>query len=201
MKELDKSIIGKKFNRLTVMEFAEYEKTTCQSRTVIYQKWICRCDCGNTKIVRRNNFVSGNTKSCGCLNHEKNQKLKGKGIQKNILPEGSAAMNAYLGTYTYRAKKKAMEFSLTEDEFKEIVSQPCYFCGQPADRQFPTQTKLNTCPTNGTILVNGIDRIDSAVGYKKENCLPCCEICNKAKRNLSIDAFKVWIKRISKHNL
>jgi len=200
MKELDKSIIGKKFNRLTVVEFTEYEKITHPNRTIIHQKWLCQCDCGNTKIVRRNNLVSGNTKSCGCLVHEKNQKLKGKGIQSNILPSGSAALNAYFGTYAYRAKKKAIEFSLTEDEFKELISQPCYFCGQPADRQFPTRNKLKKCPTNGTILVNGIDRINPNLGYKKENCLPCCEICNKAKRNLSIDKFNEWIERISKHN-
>lgn len=32
--------------------------------------WLCRCDCGNLKIIRNNNLISGRTKSCGCLNKE-----------------------------------------------------------------------------------------------------------------------------------
>jgi len=49
--------------------------------------------------------------------------------------------------------------------------------------------------------VNGIDRIDSQLGYNKENCLSCCEICNKAKRDLSLTEFVKWIDRIKNHNL
>lgn len=33
-------------------------------------RWLCRCDCGNKKIVRLNNLSSGATKSCGCLKAE-----------------------------------------------------------------------------------------------------------------------------------
>ena len=29
--------------------------------------WICACDCGQTKSVRRGNLLSGSVKSCGCL--------------------------------------------------------------------------------------------------------------------------------------
>src|SRR5690554_5249310 len=30
--------------------------------------WECKCDCGNVVRVQSNNLISGNTKSCGCLN-------------------------------------------------------------------------------------------------------------------------------------
>ena len=33
-------------------------------------------------------------------------------------------------------------------------------------------------------------------GYNLENCVSCCEDCNKAKRNLSYDQFLDLIKRI-----
>lgn len=49
---------GKRFGRLTVIEMASLEG----GQTM----WLCRCDCGNTSIVRRSNLQSGNTKSCGC---------------------------------------------------------------------------------------------------------------------------------------
>lgn len=33
--------------------------------------WFCHCDCGNEKIVSSGNLVSGQVKSCGCLQKEK----------------------------------------------------------------------------------------------------------------------------------
>lgn len=32
--------------------------------------WLCRCSCGQTKVISRSNLISGTTKSCGCLNDE-----------------------------------------------------------------------------------------------------------------------------------
>ena len=31
--------------------------------------WKCKCDCGNYTIVLNSNLLTGNTKSCGCINH------------------------------------------------------------------------------------------------------------------------------------
>jgi hypothetical protein len=46
---------GQKFGELTVVSFAGGEK------------WNCKCACGNTKAIRRNNLRSGASRSCGCL--------------------------------------------------------------------------------------------------------------------------------------
>lgn len=53
-------LTGKKFNKLTVISYAERLKG---ERT----KWLCLCDCGKQKIVISNHLVTGGTKSCGCL--------------------------------------------------------------------------------------------------------------------------------------
>ena len=58
---------GQVFGRLTVLEEAPAptEFTTYKGR------WYrCRCQCGNTVVIRRDSLVSGNTKSCGCLQRE-----------------------------------------------------------------------------------------------------------------------------------
>lgn len=55
-----KNLLGKKFGKLTVIDF---EKSGTKSRT----RWLCKCDCGNTKIVYASKLLSGQTKSCGCL--------------------------------------------------------------------------------------------------------------------------------------
>ena len=56
-----KSVIGKKFNRLTVI--GEYSK----NKRVIRH---CLCDCGNETDVTLDKLVRGHTKSCGCLAKE-----------------------------------------------------------------------------------------------------------------------------------
>jgi hypothetical protein len=43
---------------------------------------------------------------------------------------------------------------------------------------------------------SGIDRLDNNIGYVSGNCVPCCSVCNYAKRDMTVDQFKNWIKRI-----
>lgn len=49
-------ITGKRYGKLVVLEYSG--KST----------WLCRCDCGNIKIVAKSSLKQGLTKSCGCLN-------------------------------------------------------------------------------------------------------------------------------------
>lgn len=53
---------GQKFNRLTVLKFA-YIKNRCSY-------FLCKCECGNEKIIRGSHIKSGAIKSCGCLSKE-----------------------------------------------------------------------------------------------------------------------------------
>lgn len=41
-------------------------------------KWMCKCDCNSTKIVRAVNLVNGSTTSCGCLNPSKQIDIHGQ---------------------------------------------------------------------------------------------------------------------------
>lgn len=60
---------GKRFGRLTVLKFSG---TDTGGRT----KWLCRCDCGNEKIIDGYKIRSGNTQSCGCYQAEMRGKSK-----------------------------------------------------------------------------------------------------------------------------
>ena len=53
---------GKKFNRLKVIKEVDTGKEG------VY--WLCRCDCGNEKVIRGVNIRKGRSKSCGCLRVE-----------------------------------------------------------------------------------------------------------------------------------
>lgn len=55
MKKVDRT--GLRYGRLTALE----------ARPGRPIKWLCRCDCGATKLVAGNHLVTGNTVSCGCV--------------------------------------------------------------------------------------------------------------------------------------
>jgi len=53
------NLAGKKFNKLTVLEYAGKRK----NRIIVYK---CKCDCGEVKTIEAAKLKSGHTKSCGC---------------------------------------------------------------------------------------------------------------------------------------
>lgn len=59
---------GCRFTRLTVIQHCGAAVLPSGQKQ---QKWLCLCDCGSIVIVMANSLVSGNTKSCGCLNRER----------------------------------------------------------------------------------------------------------------------------------
>ncbi len=63
---LGKTLVGKKFGRLTVIEGLGVRKAHNKRQTW----WRCECECGNTHDVGRNNLISGQCKSCGCLKRD-----------------------------------------------------------------------------------------------------------------------------------
>lgn len=52
-------MIGKKFNKLLVLERVKNDKFG-------NTKWLCKCECGNKVIVKGSLLRNGTTKSCGC---------------------------------------------------------------------------------------------------------------------------------------
>ena len=59
-------ISGERFGRLTVIR----RYGSCSSGST----WLCKCDCGNEKVVSKGHLKNGDVKSCGCLQYE-NQKF------------------------------------------------------------------------------------------------------------------------------
>lgn len=64
------NLTGKRFGRLTVIK---EEKSKDKS----YYSWLCKCDCGNEKIIRGQNLVQNQTFSCGCYLKEIAKSKKG----------------------------------------------------------------------------------------------------------------------------
>ena len=162
---------GKNYGYLTVIS-----RASKVSNGVV--RWLCRCACGNTSIVIAQSLRAGNTKSCGCRN--------GKGHK----------YNAYHKLFVERRKNahdRGYEWSLSEEESKDLFQRDCFYCGKNPTQSFKSST--NTPP----ILYNGIDRIDNTLGYTSDNVVSCCGQCNHAKSAHSQTEFRDWVKRVHNH--
>jgi len=173
--------MGKKFSRLTVIGYAGATKGIHKLR--------CRCDCGNESEVSPWHLKNGHTRSCGCLQIEKAKK------GSPYLRPGEAAINAFYCGYKCRAKKKKIEFSLSRKEFEEIILKDCLYCGEAPTREIKANTKYKV-----GFKSNGVDRINSQLGYSKDNSAPCCPFCNAAKNDKTREYFLAKIAQIYKKN-
>lgn len=182
---MSNNLIGKRFGRLTVINDTVERK---ENGSIV---WKCLCDCGNEKLVTTAALNSGSTQSCGCLYKETRKNFGNLVSERNKIEYQLAAKHELYSSYKYRAGQKNWEFNLTLAEFIIITSMNCHYCGVE-----PLQEVKSNKTFNGNYQHNGIDRIDSSLGYSIENCVPCCEICNKAKRDLSYNDFINWINRL-----
>ena len=174
---IKKNMVGLKIGRLLVLDQAPHRRSKSGLSRVY---WLCKCDCGETTEVSAIALNSKRpTQSCGCkqieaVTQQGHNNYKGQGL--------SVIHSAFI-KYKWRASKKNIEFSLSEEEFSAIVYSKCYYCD--ANPSHVHRTELNI---DGT-LINGVDRIDSALGYCTNNVVACCGMCNTAKSDHSIEKF------------
>lgn len=162
-------LTGKKFNKLTVIEYACTEKKAAV--------WKCLCECGNYKLVRTGNLLNGHTKSCGCF--------------KKKLPFGQAAKHGLYWKYKSHANTRNKNFRLARKTFLAMTSQNCYYCGVEPKQVFIDKR------SNGFYRYNGLDRVNNLKGYSKLNCVPCCALCNTWKGALSQKEFLIRVNKIN----
>lgn len=145
--------------------------------------WLCKCRCGNLKEVRATHLKNGVVKSCGCR----------KG---GVLEEDNAAINCLYAMYRSDANKRNYNFNLSKAEFRKLTPSNCYYCGINPQKIIKGWSKLSI-----DYIYNGIDRINNTLGYELENCRSCCNICNKAKNDMTEVEFYDWVHRLLEFQL
>lgn len=94
------------------------------------------------------------------------------------------------------AKKRNMTFGICLSFFSLLIKKPCHYCGgQPSIRTIASEFQKQKRAARKTI-ANGIDRIDSSIGYIESNCVPCCWKRNLAKGKFTVDEFLEHCKKI-----
>src|ERR1700730_12427648 len=82
------SLVGKRFGRWTVITLDGKSKRG-------QRKWLCRCDCGEQRVVFGDSLTQGSTKSCGCLHRE----VSARQIVERSTKHGHCKRAQVTGTY------------------------------------------------------------------------------------------------------
>ena len=183
-----KDLTGNIYGKLTVIKFHDWLiKSNNKGRV---SRFLCQCSCGNEKVILGTCLIQGLTKSCGCLQKDITFKID-KRIKHSKIGGG---FNDLVNVYKRGAKSRNLEFSLSEDYFKELTSGNCHYCGNPPLNIRKTQSKLH--PLAKDYVFNGVDRVNSSIGYIKNNVVSCCHTCNMMKRSLPYNEFLLKIEMI-----
>lgn len=146
-----KNLTNLKFNKLTPIKIVEKpERIKSKQRS---SWWLCKCDCGNEKIVRSTELVRGDTKSCGCGNKYENS--------RNYKGVGKLAQSKF-SSIKYGAIKRNLEFSITIEYAWELFLKQKGKC-------FYTNLDIELKTRNSGNMTASLDRIDSSLGYIEGN--------------------------------
>lgn len=150
-------LIDRQFGRLTVIAFNGVHESPCGTKR---KMWKCKCECGNEVVVNTSNLLSGTTKSCGCLKHEKlmehntshggtNDRLYG--IWKAMKRRCNSPHDSHYGNYGGKGISVCKEWADSYAAFRKWAYENGY------DESAPT----GECT---------IDRIDNDGDYEPSNC-------------------------------
>ena len=183
IKKRSKDRLGTKINKLTII--ANISPTIRK----------CKCQCGKEiKIHKKRLSGKSAIKSCGC-----HKKLDTKLIDIKDITPNMYSFRFLFSRYIRNSINHKRIFDLPFDKFIELLTNNCVYCGiEPR----PFNAILNQKKLNNEqkqlywINVNGIDRINSDIGYNEDNVTTCCKECNYSKRNMTLHEWNSYLNRI-----
>lgn len=98
--------------------------------------------------------------------------------------------------YQSNADSRNHQFLLTFEEFNNLISGDCFYCGTKPKIKNGGHLEKRKHKGQPDLYTNGIDRINSNGDYTIDNCVPCCSMCNKMKNVYSKNDFLNHIKNI-----
>ena len=141
--------------------------------------------CGEAYIVQRRTLKTGNRRLCGkCISMKGAAAVRGKPAH-NRLPNDEGAFKGLYTRYRLSAAERGVAFELSIEQFRNLTKDDCHFCGAPPSQLTPKSKKGNA----PLYLYNGIDRLESPLGYHISNVVTCCGLCNRMKGDSTVDSF------------
>lgn len=155
-----KNEIGLKFNRLTILrEVDPYILPSGQKN----KAYLCKCECGNEKKIRRLHLVRGSIKSCGCI---------GRGC-KGGKADGMSKLKKVWRQFKNRCTEDYFEKHLYFEKGIKVCDE--WFNDYFVFRKWALE--------NGYKLGLVIDRIDNSKGYSPDNCRWVTQLVNSMNKD------------------
>lgn len=173
--------LGKKFNHLTIQKI--FKKGN---------KWFCKskCDCGLDANQRLDSVVSGQVKSCGCLQYNSCYRLKGADSPHW---RGYGELPGFLfARIEDGASRRNLKFEVTKSYLWTLFvkqNEKCALTGLPI--------KLGAARQKNTTA--SLDRIDNSKGYVESNVQWVHKDINKLKTDFDQSRFIDLCKAIATH--
>jgi hypothetical protein len=172
-------LIGQKFGRLIVLEQAGKDKWR-------NSRWLCQCDCKQSKIVSGNNLKSGATKSCGCLH-------------KEMMTKHGCYGDKF---YTVWQHMKQRCINPRNKDYPDYGGRGITVC----DRWLNSFENFNEDEGENWKLGLTIERIDNKLGYYPGNCawITIAEQQRNKRNNLYVlymGKSQLFVKLCEEHNM
>lgn len=172
-----KDIAERKYFRLTAIKKVDRKNDH-------HAYWLCRCDCGNEIVVRKDSLESGHAKSCGCYLQEryKDGHIRTHGESKTRLYHLWICIKDRCYNHNYRDYHNYGGRGITMcDEWK---ADYCAFRDWMVAQGYDEKKSGH---------YQSIDRIDVNKGYSPENCrltIPVIQNYNK-RCTVRVDVYGV----------
>jgi hypothetical protein len=182
VKEKDLLKYGEKVNTFTFLR----TELVGKNKTLI-----CACRCGAEKRFWKLSAIK-RQETCGC------------GMDDvGLTAKQRRSMLSRMQGYKSGAKIRNFAWEITYEQFVKVATGNCFFCNAPPKvwdcvSNAPSVRKdcPNINPADYLIKFNGIDRLNSKLGYVMDNIVSCCVHCNRAKSDMTYNEFVDHVQRM-----
>ena len=151
------------------------------------RSYILVCTCGkeilgtNLSIQRAEEALKTQNVS-GCMNCIRKSRAENKA-------QGDGAYRDIFVRYKKGAKNRNINWELSFQQAAQLFAGNCVYCGDAPKGSY-SRSKYYKTP------YNGIDRVNTKLGYIPTNVVSCCRACNVAKHEFTVDEFMHHVKKI-----
>lgn len=135
-------LTGHCFSKITIMKYVNSTKSG-------HSNWLCKCECGNEKVINSNDLKRGATHSCGCI------------VEKHGHCKNDELSREY---HSWLAMKQRCNNS-NNDSYKNYGGRGISVCDRWNDSFINFLADMGNRPAE-----TSIDRIDVNGNYEPDNC-------------------------------